>query len=113
MRGESFANQQLIVSDAVEVPGIKQCDARLERRVDRRDALDSIGRSVELGHTHATESEGGRPGTGRSKPALRHLHADTFSHCQLVHIKRVDRARQRSVRPEPNVICLPSGRAAW
>ena len=51
------ADEQLVVAHAVEVAGVEQRDAAIERGVDRRDALGLVGRAVHAGHAHAAERE--------------------------------------------------------
>ena len=41
---------------AVEVARVEQGDAGVERGVDGGDALDFVGRPVEVGHSHAAEA---------------------------------------------------------
>jgi hypothetical protein len=54
---QRFAQQQLVVAHAVVVAGVEQRDPRVERRLDRGDALGLVGRAVEVGHAHAAERE--------------------------------------------------------
>ena len=54
--GEGFADQELVVSRSVVVARVEQRDARVEGRVDRREALRPIRRTVQVGHAHASEA---------------------------------------------------------
>ena len=56
--GERFADQHLIVAHAVEIAGVEQGDAGIERGVDGGDALAAVGRAVEIRHAHAAEADG-------------------------------------------------------
>ena len=55
---ERFADQHLIVAHAVEIAGVEQGDAGIERGMDGGDALAAIGRAVEIRHAHAAEADG-------------------------------------------------------
>jgi hypothetical protein len=46
------------VAHGVEIAGVEQRDAGIERGMDRGDALVAIGRPVDLGHAHAAEAKG-------------------------------------------------------
>jgi len=61
---QGFLHQHLVVAHGVEVAGIKQRDAGIERRMHRGDALAAIGRAIDLGHAHAAEAEGRDGGPG-------------------------------------------------
>ena len=67
--GERIADRAARCAHAVEVAGVEQRDPRIEGRVDRRDAFVAIGRPVEIGHSHAPESELGDDGTGGTELA--------------------------------------------
>ena len=67
--GERFADQHLIVAHAVEIAGVEQGDAGIERGVDGGDALAAVGRAVEVRHAHAAEADGGD--VGPVVPSLR------------------------------------------
>ena len=54
---ERVANQQLVVPHPVVVARVEQRDPGVERRLDGRDALRLVGRTVEVGHAHAAEAE--------------------------------------------------------
>ena len=62
---ERFADQHLIVAHAVEIAGVEQGDAGIERGVDGGDALAAVGGAVKIRHAHAAEADGG-DGWGRS-----------------------------------------------
>ena len=55
--GERFADQHLIVAHAVEIAGVEQGDAGIERGVDGGDALAAVGRAVKIRHAHAAEAD--------------------------------------------------------
>jgi hypothetical protein len=61
--GERAADEQLVVAHAVEVAGVEERDAGVERRVDGGDALGLVGRAVEIGHAHAAETHRRHAGT--------------------------------------------------
>jgi hypothetical protein len=76
---ERALDQQLVVAGAVEIAGIEQRDAGVERGVNRRDALPFVGGSVHAGHSHAAEDEWRDRGTGRAELArgeMRGCHAE-------------------------------------
>ena len=52
-------DQHLVVAHAVEIAGIEQRDAGIERRPDGGHALVRVGRPVEVRHAHAAEADGG------------------------------------------------------
>ena len=54
---ERLADEQLVVAHPVEVAGVEQRDAGVQRGVDGGDALAPVGRPVEVGHAHAAEAE--------------------------------------------------------
>jgi hypothetical protein len=60
------------VAHAVEVAGVEQGDAGVERGVDGGNALAAIGRAVEIGHAHAAEAEGRDGGSGGAEATLFH-----------------------------------------
>ena len=62
--GKRLADQHLVVAHAVEVAGVDQRHAGIERGVDRGDALGAVGRTVEVRHAHAAEAECRNDGTG-------------------------------------------------
>ena len=70
--GERFADQHLIVAHAVEIAGVEQGDAGVERGVDGGDALAAVGRAVEIRHAHAAEADGRDGWTGGAEFALFH-----------------------------------------
>jgi hypothetical protein len=44
------------VADAIEIAGVEQCHSCIQRGMDGGDALVAVGRSVEIGHTHAAKA---------------------------------------------------------
>ena len=68
--GERLADQHLIVAHAVEIAGVEQGDAGVERGVDGGDALAAVGRAVEIRHAHAAEADGRDGWTGGAEFAL-------------------------------------------
>jgi hypothetical protein len=61
--GQRLADQQLVVAHAVEIAGVEQRDAGVERGMDGRDALAAVGRAVDIGHAHAAEPDRADDGT--------------------------------------------------
>jgi hypothetical protein len=61
---ERVADQQLVVAHAVEVAGVEERDAGVERRPDRRDTLVAVGRAVQVGHAHAAQPDRGNHRSG-------------------------------------------------
>ena len=51
------ADELLVGQRAVELRGVEEVDAELERALDRRDRLVFVGRAVERRHSHAAEAE--------------------------------------------------------
>jgi hypothetical protein len=45
------------MAHAIEVAGVEEGDAGIERGVDRRDALLPVGRAVHARHAHAAEAD--------------------------------------------------------
>ncbi len=58
------------MAHAVEVAGVEQRDAGIERGVDGGDALAAVGGAVEVGHAHAAEAELAET-VGPVEPSLR------------------------------------------
>ena len=56
---QGLVQQHLVLPGAVEVAGVDQVDAGVERGVHGRDALGIVGRPVAAGERHAAEPEGG------------------------------------------------------
>jgi hypothetical protein len=46
------------VAHAVEIAGIEERNAGIERGVDRGDALAAVGWAIKVGHAHAAKSDG-------------------------------------------------------
>jgi hypothetical protein len=55
--GDRFADEELVVSRAVEVGSIKKCHAAFDRGVNDGDALRVVRLAVGAGHSHAAESD--------------------------------------------------------
>ena len=70
---ERLGDQKLVVAHPIEIAGVEQRDAGVERRVDRRDALGPVGRAVCAGHAHAPQRQARnlRPG-GAELSRIRH-----------------------------------------
>ena len=56
---DGAAHELLVVARPVHVGGVEEGHAQVERATDRRGRLVLVGGSVELGHPHAAESDGG------------------------------------------------------
>jgi len=56
---DGVADEHLIGHRAVQLRGIEEVDADLERMADRRRRLVLVGRAVERRHSHAAQPEGG------------------------------------------------------
>ena len=56
---ESAAEQHFVVAHAVEVAGVDQVEAGVERGVDGGDALCVINRAVHARHAHGAQADGG------------------------------------------------------
>ncbi len=54
---QRFADQNFVVTRAVEIPRIQQRNARFERGVDRGDAFGAIGRTVHARHAHTAQTQ--------------------------------------------------------
>jgi hypothetical protein len=70
--GERLADQHFIVAHAIEIAGVEQRDARIQRRMDGSDALAAVGGTVGIRHAHATETDGGDIWAGRAQFAFIH-----------------------------------------
>jgi hypothetical protein len=55
--GDRAPDELLIRERSVRVGRVEEVHAKVEGAVDRRDRLILVGRSVELGHAHAAQSE--------------------------------------------------------
>ena len=69
---QRLADQHFIVAHAVEVAGVDQRHAGVERGVDRRDALGAVGGAVHAGHAHAAEAERRDMRAGEAELAMLH-----------------------------------------
>ena len=70
--GERAAEQLLVVVRAVQLGGVEEGDAELDRPVQRGDRLVGVGLAVEGGHAHAAEAEGGDGESAGSQLSLLH-----------------------------------------
>ncbi len=52
-------DEHLVRARAVEVSGVDEVQARVDRRVQGRDALRVVGRTVQVGHAHGAQADGG------------------------------------------------------
>ena len=66
-------DQQLVPARAVEVAGVEQGDAGIDRGVDGRDGLALVRRPVEVGHAHASQPDGRGRRARRPEPSRLHL----------------------------------------
>ncbi len=64
LAGERLADQHFIVAHAVEIAGVEQRDPGIQRGMNGPYALAAVGRSVEIRHAHAAETDGRDGGTG-------------------------------------------------
>ena len=62
--GERLADQHFIVAHAVEIAGVEQRNAGVERGVDGGNALAAVGGAVKIRHAHAAEADGRGDGAG-------------------------------------------------
>jgi hypothetical protein len=56
--GDAAADQDLVVAGPVEVRGVDERDAKVERAVDGRDRFIPVGGAVPLAHPHAAQALG-------------------------------------------------------
>ena len=54
---DGAAHELLVVPGAVDVGGVEQVDAEVERAVDRRDAVGLVRAAVRAGHRHAAQAD--------------------------------------------------------
>ena len=59
MAGDSAGDQLLVDHRTVELGGVQEVDAELQRPVDGGDRLALVGLAVERRHAHAAEAEAG------------------------------------------------------
>ena len=57
LAGDGLADELLVATGAVHVCGVEEVGAELDCAMDRRDRLSLVGRSVELRHPHAAETD--------------------------------------------------------
>src|SRR5262249_59196838 len=67
-----LVDQHLVVAHAVEIAGVEQSDAGVERGVDGGDALAAVSGAVEVRHAHSSEADGRDLGTLGTKLAMDH-----------------------------------------
>ena len=91
------ADQLLVGERAVDVGGVEERDAELERAVDRRDRLVVVARAVELGHAHAAEADG-RDGR---VPGFRAFESSCRAWCQTARfaLEPAQLIKQKLVEP--------------
>ncbi len=70
---QRIANQHFVGTHAVEVAGVEQRDAGVERGVDRGDAFVLVGRAVQVGHARAAEADRGNDRAGLAQLAGVHV----------------------------------------
>ena len=58
-RGEDPAEELLVVAETVDIGGVKQGDAEVDRAMQRRGGLVTVDRAVGVAHTHAAEANRG------------------------------------------------------
>jgi len=61
------------MAHAIEIAGVEQGDAGIERGIDGGDTLSAVGGAVEIGHPHAAKADGRDRGAGGTELALLHL----------------------------------------
>ena len=71
-RDSIFAEQHFVMAHAVEITGVEQGDARVQRCMDGGDAFVAIGTAIHVGHAHAAEAEGGNARAATAEFALLH-----------------------------------------
>src|SRR5215213_6687641 len=54
---QSFADEQLIMAHAIEITGVQKRDPGIQSRVDCRDALRLIRRTVEIRHPQTAKPD--------------------------------------------------------
>jgi hypothetical protein len=69
--GDRPADEFLVGADAIDVGGVEQRDAAVERPVDGGDRLVFVAPAVEFRHAHAAETDGGR--FELAEPTLLHV----------------------------------------
>ena len=78
---QGFADEQLVVPRPIEVTGVDEGHARIQRGAQGGDALVVVSGSVEIGHAHGAEADGGDSGT--RSPERTVLHG--LGHCSNPH----------------------------
>src|SRR6185369_17515234 len=56
---QGAAQQLLALAPAVEIGGVEEVDAEVQRAVDHRDGLRVVSLAVDVRHGHAAEADGG------------------------------------------------------
>ena len=65
-------DELLVGVRTVDVGGVEEVDAEVERAMDRRDRFGVVAAGVEVAHPHAAEADGGDFGTVATQLALLH-----------------------------------------
>ena len=69
---QGLADQHLVMAHAVEIAGVEQGDAALQRGVDGGDALAAVDGAIHARHAHAAQPQGGSARTGRAELTILH-----------------------------------------
>ena len=67
---ERLGEQRLVGVGTVDLGGVEEIDAEVERAMDGRDALGLVGRTVDPGHTHEAGHRHGAEADGRDFESL-------------------------------------------
>ncbi len=70
---ERLGDQHLVVAHAVEIAGVDERDAGVERGPDGGDALVPIRRAIQARHAHTAEAEGGDGRSVGAEAAILHV----------------------------------------
>src|SRR5438445_5465156 len=70
---EGSAHQLLVGERTVDVGGIEEGDAQLDRSMDGGDGLVVVALAIEIGHAHAAEAQGGDDEALGPEVALLHV----------------------------------------
>jgi hypothetical protein len=65
--GDRLSDEALVRERAVDVGRVEKRDAELERALDGEERRCLVGGSVELGHAHAAEADGGHVEAGAER----------------------------------------------
>jgi hypothetical protein len=69
---QRFAQEQFVVARPIEIASVQQGEARVQRRADCFHARRLIRPTIQVGHSHAAQTEGGY--TGPADPELTRFH---------------------------------------